>query len=416
MPVRKTLLLSPTPPGEGSVGEHFLRRFVQCFPHDSIVCFSAWSKHYAIPVASPELHWLTMRLQNLPDEEFASNYRSSFWEDFKLSKARKKYRQELANLAESAVSFGHEHKVQVVLAVLASPSIIAIARRVADQLNAELVPLIWDPIQSTMRHIKFDAISASETLQELESIFAHSSRCGVASESMAKTLQAQYQLECSVMIRPVELKQLAKQKQINSSNRFVVGFSGTGYAQQEMAALVRAFDELDWKLGEKEIVLRLMGNYISPPLSAPGKRAMIEFLGYRPLPEALEYISGSDIAYLPYWFDEQFKQSVQQCFPDKLGTYITAGAPIFFHGPAESTPAQFMEKYPVGRCCHSLESKKIIEVLHEISECDEANSEKIKAAQMKAIKEVLHPERFLERIGHLLGAEPSALNKYWLHE
>lgn len=413
MSVPKTLLLTPTPPGQGSVGEHFLRRLVQCFPHESIVCYAPWSISYAVPVFSEELDWLPLQSRKLPTEHYVSKSRKPWLDAWASYINRPKHWAALTDHINEAVEFGSKHNVKIVLAVMASPSTIKMARRVAEQLNAELVPLIWDPIQTTMEHLGFDIFSQRNVLRELDQILSSVKRCGVASESMSTEMRLKYGLDCSVMIRPVELDLLREQGTSgNNDYEFVIVFSGSGYAKAEIKSLVNTLSYLDWQIGGRQIVLKLLGNYIELPVSIPGKRAKLEFLGYRPLSETIEIVSQAHVAYLPYWFDPKFRISVQNCFPDKMGTYITAGAPVLFHGPADSTPARFLERYPVGISCHSLQTEEIAQSLKQLLP-ENLESETTALARKQAVKEELHPEKFLQRIAHLLRANNSDMVKYW---
>src|SRR5262249_40587453 len=145
MPFPKTMLFTPTPPGQGSVGENFLRQVVPIFPKDKLVTFSAWSTSYAIWVPAAELDWMPIECTELPEERLVGRRRGALLDKVHSYLKRPKHWQALERIVDQAVAFGKKHDVEVVFAVLASPSTIMMTRKVAQRLNARLVCMVWDP-------------------------------------------------------------------------------------------------------------------------------------------------------------------------------------------------------------------------------------------------------------------------------
>ena len=109
-----------------------------------------------------------------------------------------------------------------------------------------------------------------------------------------------------------------------------------------------------------------------------------------------------DFAYLPYWFDGDFRDSVRLCFPTKLGTYLSSGVPILYHGPRNSSPTQFLERYPAGVCCHSNARSEIIDALACFTR-DPKRYQDMNAAGQVALDEALNYELFRLGFHQLLG-------------
>ena len=74
-----------------------------------------------------------------------------------------------------------------------------------------------------------------------------------------------------------------------------------------------------------------------------------------------------DILYCPYWFSAEFQEEARLSFPSKLTTYLAAGRPVLFHGPAYSSPAVFLERERAGICCTSSEPSAVVGALTTIA-------------------------------------------------
>jgi hypothetical protein len=85
-------------------------------------------------------------------------------------------------------------------------------------------------------------------------------------------------------------------------------------------------------------------------------------------------------------------------------SYITAGVPVLFHGPEDSTPTRFIERYPIGLSCHTMDTKKIAAALKAIAGDVEFRRKAYEAGE-RARKDELNPGVFKSRIYELLGAK-----------
>ena len=121
-------------------------------------------------------------------------------------------------------------------------------------------------------------------------------------------------------------------------------------------------------------------------------------------------MSEGDLCYLPYWFDRRYARTTQLSFPSKLSAYVAACRPILYHGPATSTPARFLSKYPVGVSCVSNSSTSL---LGAIERCvwDEELLRGYPAARCKALEEELGLEAMIRRFAIFLGVDRSDLTR-----
>jgi hypothetical protein len=111
---------------------------------------------------------------------------------------------------------------------------------------------------------------------------------------------------------------------------------------------------------------------------------------------------------VPYWFDEAFQPAVELSFPNKISLYLAAGRPIVFHGPHRSTPTRFLERWPVGIPCHSLDPRDIAASLLTAA-TDATFHETAARAIPEALREELGMHRFRERFAEFLGVDDAVL-------
>ena len=119
-----------------------------------------------------------------------------------------------------------------------------------------------------------------------------------------------------------------------------------------MGALTRQ----SWQIAGRPVIVRVLASGLDVRATGP---ARIEFLGWHSTTDAVAILSECDVCYVPYWFDAAFRAGVELSFPNKVSLYLATGRPVFFHGPRRSTPTRFLERWPVGLACHSLEPDEI---------------------------------------------------------
>ena len=120
--------------------------------------------------------------------------------------------------------------------------------------------------------------------------------------------------------------------------------------------------------------------------------------------EVIDRMCGCDFAYLPYWFHPAYAESVRLCFPTKLTTYLTAGCPMFYHGPENAAVVDFFDRFRIGRCCHTLSVPQIAEQLETMA-LDENGRLKMKSQIRLAVDEELNLQVFHRRFHELIFGE-----------
>jgi glycosyltransferase involved in cell wall biosynthesis len=151
---------------------------------------------------------------------------------------------------------------------------------------------------------------------------------------------------------------------MNPGNELVIGLAGQMYATEEWKALLRALDTVGWRLGKRNVRIRLLGRW---PMLTSTTPLRLEWLGWHTQQNTVKLLSETDILYCPYWFDSVFETEARLSFPSKLTTYFAAGRPVLFHGPQYAAPAIFIKDNAAGLICDSNEESKILQALNTLA-------------------------------------------------
>jgi hypothetical protein len=192
---------------------------------------------------------------------------------------------------------------------------------------------------------------------------------------MADLYRRRYSVETVPLVPSIDQAEVpARTSAVRDSRRVVIGLAGQIYAHDAWAALVSSLDGVGWRIGGRRVALRLLGlsdwgrelalRAVAPTSLLPEH---VEFSEWRPQTEALALLGDCDILYCPYWFGAEFEEEARLSFPSKLTTYLAAGRPVLFHGPAYSSPAVFLERERAGICCTSLEPAAVLGALTRIA-------------------------------------------------
>lgn len=409
MDVPKTLLLTSTPPGDGSVGEVFLREVCRLIPQDRLVCFAAVSIDYFVGPLSEELKGVNIRLREIPAEKPALHRLTG-----KICGAELRFihdRQHdfrVNRLIGEAVDFGRDNQVEQVWAVLNSPTVIKTARKVAERLAVPLVCLIWDPPEAVGRNQYMDRTSVALLVRKFAKTVASARACACISDPMAEFYRSKYRADTLVLHRALDRRRIAPRRVDDSSETtddIRIVFSGTNYAKKEFEALILALASVGWVVGGRKVKLIWTGNFLNLDLFAGGRPMNIEYLGYRTSDEMMQILSTATVAYLPYPFKKEMSMQARLSFPDKLNTYIEASCPVLYHGPEDSACAQFMRQYRVGALCRSNDHSTLLSALSSLIG-EKTRIQSLYAEMERARAEELNEEVCKSRLIQLLGARP----------
>ena len=313
----------------------------------------------------------------------------------------------LPRLVDQVASFAEQTRPDLVWVPLAGPTMINIAATLRERLDLPMVTTIWDPPDYALAHywgIRGHALT--RVLNRFGDAMRASVRSAVASGEMKAAYEARYGTPCVPMVHGLSESQWISPRGMRAPNEpFVVGYAGSLYARREWDALIAALASIGWRVGGREAIIRVLASALDVRVTGPSR---IEFLGWHSTADAVCILSDCDVCYVPYWFDEAFRPGVELSFPNKVSLYLAAGRPILFHGPQQSTPTRFLERWPVGIACHSLDPDEMVGAL-TVAATDSAFHARAAVTIPQVLNEELGLHVFRRRFAEFLGVDDAVL-------
>jgi hypothetical protein len=178
----------------------------------------------------------------------------------------------------------------------------------------------------------------------------------VTSWKMRDYFNQKYNLNCFALYRSVS--QLPRLDSSPVTNELRVGHIGSLYHSDPFRRFVTACREYAARKNRRLKIVRV-GNSPEMDKVAEENPDVIETRGELSEPEALPLLSNCDFVYAMYPAGYRYKGFRRLSLPIKLSTYIQAQRPIFAHTPGDSSMAQVITQYGVGRVCSSNDPAEI---------------------------------------------------------
>jgi hypothetical protein len=355
----KILLLTDMPPCKNYTAGLVLDQLCRFLPHGSIACFSV-----AAPILnakiSPDLEWIPIQYERRPIEAVPlKRYRVPH---AILDLGFYYYNTILIrHLISKAVRFGRKFGADALWCPLEGSTQIQMALPVAESLNIPLLTQVYDPPSWILREQGTTGFLETKLLKKFNASVRKSRACATASQPMTRQYAEDFNTKTVALLPSLDSCTAQPPAQsIHDGKELIIGMGGQLYAVEEWKALLAALDSVNWKIGNRDVRIRLLGRRFLFDESGP---LHIEYLGWHNQENSIRLLSESDILYCPYWFNPLFKDEASLCFPSKLTTYLAAGRPVLFHGPEYASVAQFLKEHDAGFSCHSNEPNQILEAL-----------------------------------------------------
>lgn len=394
----RLLLLCDEPPGDGNVGQLFLRELCDSYPSDQLAFGIVGSRggtedERTYPgVPRTYASWTAFVPPQAGPAWIAALRKHTLFR-WRTLQARGRVQRPLTRLAQ-------QFRPDLVWGILSSPTLYRTAPAIASQLGKPLVTTVWDPPEGVGLQYGLDRFSRRVAARQLESALRKSVRCSVISERMSQ----EYSRFCDtrIILRHgiADADKSRPRTGELDSKQIRIGFCGTLYAEDTWRSFLAALDHLEWRIDDLPVVLVVVGRRI--PFLEASRPASVEFLGWRPTSDTLQLMNSCHFTYLPYWFLPAYADSVRLCFPTKLTTYMTAGRPTFYHGPQDASVVDFFRKFEVGLACHETRGEKIAEAIRSFARRVLGGFPYGQAIE-RAIQEELSLSVFRHRFHQLLG-------------
>ena len=401
----RILVVSPVAPVPEGVGGVYLRDLCLMYPADRLAfAILPGIGHGTWPASLAGAPRVTLDL--VPERGFNQwgrrIQRSTRWAFDRYVDQR-----HLPRLIDRVAELASRVRPDVLWIPLAGPTMINVAAAIQRRLDIPLLTTVWDAPDYALPHYwGIEGRSLDRLLARFGDAIRASARCAVASTEMGVAYEARYGTPCVPMIHGMPESQWITPTGMRSpGDPFVIGYAGSLYARTEWDALMAALSSVGWKIRAREVVVRVLSSSLEVRASGPVR---VEFLGWHSTTDALRVLSQCDVCYVPYWFDRAFQSGVELSFPNKVSLYLAAGRPIFFHGPRESTPTRFLERWPVGVSSHSLDPEMIIAALTTAA-TDARFHDRAAAAIPDALGGELGMHVFRRRFAEFLGVDDAVL-------
>ena len=380
----KVMLIGAGNPAATGVGEQFMDGMLADYPCELVERFALnhQATNESVPWRGSKCHTRNYTHSNLP---------------FLATLANRKFRKSrVSALATELIELTQRHQSDVIWAFANSIPMFYLIDEIRKQNALPYVVSSWDSPEYLVSKSGLDRVSARNALQTFAGVLKSARQVVTICPQMSTIYRDQYGIESVPMpfcpaaenwLPIAERPSATSDQQEQPSRPIKIIFAGSLYATREWNHFLAAI-ETHHQSGD-------LPRFEVTCLGSQGRKAdrkdWVRYEPTKPQAEAAAIINQSDIAYLPYWMDKKHDFFTRTAFPSKLPFYVASGTPVFFHGPRESTPADFIRKYSVGTNCHSLAADSIIETL--ISAVSGPARQTFVEARQQVFMEDLDPNR-----------------------
>ncbi|HHZ08726.1 MAG TPA: hypothetical protein GX405_08110 [Rhizobiales bacterium] len=401
----RVMILSAVVPGEDGSGGRYFQSVIDLYPRDRLAFFCVTRMgRFKLPADMPGLP-IGLAFDPVPRTMYAApegSDRYLSWKaawDWALD-------HESKVIAAEALNFARRHGSEVIV-VAANPLTFRIAREIRALSPIRISMMVLDPLEIRFKTYQVPAALHRVIEEDLAAAMRIAHRCATSSDNMAEEYLERYGQEPLVLPHGLsrEVQRTGRHRRLGDG-RLTIALLGALYATDAISAFVAALAAADWTIGGRRVSLICMTREL-PPGSDPSMP--IEHIGWIGQDELVSTLDRADLAYVAYWFDGQYSDTVRLSFPSKITPMAAAGLPIFFHGPSHSSVVRFLRKHPMGVACTSLEASDILERLTDLVSSPGRYAAAAVAAETAFAMELSHDvfrERFLKLVG--AAAVPSA--------
>jgi len=347
----KLLLFSDIPPSQNYSGGLVLKQLCEFLPEGSLSSVIVMNPDLN-PDIPPNMEWIPMKKIVKPRDNWGTISRRRIIGEttsIVMETYNSIFREN--EIIRSTVDAAREFNADAIWFIVEGHSMIRMEYKIAKALRIPVFTLVWDPPGWWLRENRVNRFTKKKTLERFNDLLRLSKRTATASWAMAD----QYRdIGANTIPLLASLdKDLAYEPAMQPWDRdeFIITIAGQTYATTEWESLLKALENLQWRINGKKIILRILSRYATMRANSASQ---IEFLGWRSQAETIDLLSTSDILFCPYWFNPEFATEARLSFPSKLTSYFASGRPLFFLGPPYSSPAILIEQQKVGLGCYSL--------------------------------------------------------------
>jgi hypothetical protein len=395
MSVPKVLLIANCDLTGGGIGSIFLRDAISYYPSGRMLCYTT------VP-SRPQLEEMMV----CGCRTFVRQAPFSRWPGLAGYVDRKFTRRMLGDYSREIEEIVRRESIDLVWAVLNSVSTIHLSHYAMNRIDVPLVCTEWDTPQYFALCLPLGLLPWSSICAEYRWLLQRAARVSVMSETGRRVFREQYGVDGIPWKHGVrEEVRRPGVRMRGGKDDLRIGFAGSLYSKREWNALVKALDNAGWMVGGRNVQIHFIGRF--PRLFAKRNAGVLEY-GTQTFDRTKELLALMDVAYLPYWLGSKWSYVVRTAFPSKLSTYVAAGIPVFYHGPRDSSVSEFLQEYPIGLECDSLDSAEIVRCLERLAGDGDFLERAAKAREAALAGELGH-DAMLTRFAQLMGIDRNQL-------
>jgi hypothetical protein len=175
----------------------YLREVCAAMPKDRLYCYGALSATSAPWVPSPDLEWLPIEFCDVPQEYLFGTARGFIPDMMHSVMSRGRLRLLRGKITGEVVEFAKSVGVELVVSVLASPTVIRTTRAIADALDARIVSVVWNKPHTATTGL--DPFSRHTVMRHFQKVMRQSETVLVPTEELRRHLEVRYGANAKVL-------------------------------------------------------------------------------------------------------------------------------------------------------------------------------------------------------------------------
>lgn len=213
------------------------------------------------------------------------------------------------------------------------------AFRVARRLGLPYVLNVHDDMAYNLRRRPYLQMA----MDRLDAVWKQADGRAVISEAMGEEYRQRYGRRPYVIVTD-GLRDIALGPRLRHSKRLRVYFMGAIHLSYEgnFRGLVRALEAVQAARPGWEVSLTVRGGF---PFRLESETVPIRSLPWGSEVDVARDLENVDLLYLPLPFEPEYASFGRFSLSTKMVTYLGSGAPILYHGPADSAAARLLGRY-----------------------------------------------------------------------
>ncbi|CAN7726977.1 hypothetical protein LJR098_003615 [Rhizobium sp. LjRoot98] len=358
----KTLLLTDMPPCSNWTSGIVTAQMCRAFEPGALAVFAVMNPNLEL-VSFSDLAQVPTSIFGQPNEDYSVG---NITTDEVFASETKIRTQDIPRLVKAAAEFGRMQGVGQVWAVLEGQTMVRLALAVAQELAVPLKSHIWDPLSWWQLARNLDPKTCAIDNALLEKTLTASEFVVAPSWVMAEKLKKDHGVPSYPIITSMDASVAQPAATgFRSDGELTIGIAGQFYASDAWISFYEALEACGWMVGGRKAFINVYGAASPTNIVDPSH---VRMRGWYAQPKLVEVLSKEcDICYCPYPFDVKLEEVSRFSFPSKAVVYLASGRPIFFHGPAYSSPSIYLLDKDASICCHSTSASDIISALEHLA-------------------------------------------------